>query len=85
MPKDRTLHGKISYEKLFCLMKEKGIKKANLRYEYKIHPTTIQKIVNSATINTDTIVILCHALDCQPGDIMEYIPDPPDKDKPESN
>lgn len=55
-------------------MSEYGIKKVNLRNEYKIHPSTIQKIVAGETINTDTIIILCSALNCQPGDIMEYIP-----------
>ena len=79
MPKERILPGKIAYEKLFALMKQKGIKKTNLSYEYKVHPTTIQKIVNGETINTDTIIILCDALNCQPGDIMEYIPDIPDE------
>ena len=74
MPKERILPGKISYNKLFLLMKEKGVKKADLRYTYKIHPTTIQKIKAGETINTDTIIILCYALNCQPGDIMEYIP-----------
>ena len=78
VPKERYLPGKINYEKLFSLMNTKGIKKTNLRNDYKIHPTTIQKIVAGETINTDTIVILCDALNCQPGDIMEYIPDPPD-------
>jgi len=85
MPKERILPGKIAYEKLFTLMERKGIKKTNLRYEYKVHPTTIQKIVNNETINTDTIIILCHALNCQPGDIMEYIPDSPGPDENESN
>ena len=75
MPKERHLPGKISYDKLFTAMSIKGIKKTNLRNDYKIHPTTIQKIIAGETINTDTIIILCHALDCQPGDIMEYIPD----------
>lgn len=74
MPKERKLPGKISYEKLLLKMSENGIKKINLRNEYKIHPTTIQKIISGKTINTDTIVILCSALKCQPGDIMEYIP-----------
>jgi len=78
MPKDRFLPGKINYKKLFSLMEIKGIKKINLRNDYKIHPTTIQKIISGETINTDTIIILCHALNCQPGDIMEYIPDTPE-------
>lgn len=74
MPKEKILPGKISYKKLFALMEEKNVKKIKLRNEYNIHPTTIQKIKVGETINTDTIIILCHALNCQPADIMEYIP-----------
>lgn len=72
MPKERELPGIIDYGKLFALMEEKGIKKINLRNDYGIHSTTIQKITSGKTINTDTVIILCHALECQPGDIMEY-------------
>ena len=75
MPKEKHLPGKLSYDKLFAAMSAKGIKKINLSNDYKIHPTTIQKITAGRTINTDTLIILCHALDCQPGDIMEYIPE----------
>ncbi len=76
MPKERILPGKISYEKLFERMDKKGIKKADLRKlePNPIHPSTIQKIIAGDTINTDTIIILCDALKCQPKDIMEYIP-----------
>ena len=52
MPKERYLPGKINYEKLFSLMNVKGIKKTNLRNDYKIHPTTIQKIVAGHGIHT---------------------------------
>lgn len=77
MPKERVLPGKISYKKLFDIMEIKGIKKADLRRlePNPIHPTTIQKIAAGETINTDTITILCDVLKCQPGDIMEYIPE----------
>lgn len=76
MPKARTLPGKISYQKLFEKMDKKGIKKADLRKlePNPIHSSTIQKIIAGETINTDTIIILCDVLKCQPKDIMEYIP-----------
>lgn len=82
MPKDRILPGKIVYDNLFSLMEQKNIKKINLRNDYGIHPTTIQKIVAGETINTDTIILLCSALNCQPGDIMKYIPDEPTNSEP---
>ena len=76
MPKERVLPGKISYEKLFERMGKKGIKQADLSKlePNPIHPSTIQKIETRDKKNTDTIIILCDALNCQPKDIMEYIP-----------
>lgn len=65
----------ISYRKLFELMKTKGIKQIDLR-EKGVHPRTFSKMQNSELIRSDTIDQLCKLLDCQPGDIMEYVPDP---------
>ena len=63
----------ISYQKLFSLMQEKGIKKIDLRTKYKINPKTVDSLVNNRSVTVDTIVQLCEILDCQPGDLMEYI------------
>ena len=63
----------ISYQKLFLLMQEKGIKKIDLRTKYKINPKTVDSLVNNRSVTVDTIVQLCEILDCQPGDLMEYI------------
>ena len=65
----------ISYRKLFELMKTKGIKQIDLR-EKGVHPRTFSKMQNSELIRSDTIDQLCKLLDCQPGDFMEYVPDP---------
>ena len=40
-----------------------------------ISESTLQNIRNNGRITTDAIANLCNALDCQPGDIMEYVPD----------
>ena len=37
--------------------------------------STLQNIRQGKRITTDTIASLCDALDCQPGDILEYVPD----------
>lgn len=66
--------GSISYEKLFSVMDDKGIKKTNLRNEYSISPTIIRRLNNDETVSIDTIMYLCEILSCQPGDIVEYIP-----------
>lgn len=63
----------ISYQKLFILMQEKGIKKIDLRTKYKINPKTVDSLVNNRSVTVDTIMQLCEILDCQPGDLMEYV------------
>ena len=62
----------LSYRKLFELMEKKGIKKADLR-KMGFSPTIIDRLVKNRNVNTSTILRLCEILNCQPGDIMEYI------------
>jgi len=64
----------VSYERLFDLMKLKGIKKIDLRNIYGINPKTVNSLVNNKSVTVDTIMQLCEILDCQPGDIMAYVP-----------
>jgi len=65
----------ISYKKLFDLMDRKGIKKIDLRTKYNINPKTVNSLVKNRSVTVDTIMILCEILECQPGDIMEYVKD----------
>ena len=64
---------KISYDKLFRLMKIQGIKKIDLRNS-GLSPTVVDRLVKNKNVNTSTIVRLCEILDCQPNDIMECEP-----------
>ncbi len=63
----------VSYEKLFTLMNERGVKKVDLRNKYKINPKTVDSLVNNRSVTVDTIMTLCEIFDCQPGDLMEYV------------
>ena len=63
----------VSYAKLFERMSQKGIKKVDLRKTYKLNPKTVDSLVNNRSVTVDTIMQLCEILDCQPGDIMEYV------------
>lgn len=65
----------VSYRKLFLLMDESGIKKIDLRNKYGLNPKTINSLVNNRSVTIETIMQLCEILDCQPGDLMERIPD----------
>lgn len=62
----------VSYKKLFALMEEKGIKKFDLR-KNGFSPTIVNRLVKNGDVNTSTIIKLCELLNCQPGDIMEYV------------
>ena len=64
----------VSYAKLFALMDQKGLKKVDLRKTYKINPKTVDSLVNNRSVTVDTIIQLCEILNCQSGDLMEYIP-----------
>lgn len=67
--------GKIIYDKLIAAMKDKGLTTYRIRKEKIISENTLQNIRNGGEIGTTTIGKLCEALDCQPGDILEYKPD----------
>lgn len=64
----------INYNKLFEAMKNKNIKKYHLRQQ-GIHAAVMDKLVKNKNVDITTINKLCNLLDCQPGDILEYVPD----------
>lgn len=65
----------IYYYKLFDLMNRKGLKKGDLMEMAQISSATMAKLSKNKVMQTDIIERICKALDCQPGDIMERIPD----------
>lgn len=67
--------GKIIYDKLLSLMEEKELTTYKIRKCKIISESTLQNIREGKRITTDSIAALCEALDCQPGDILEYVPD----------
>lgn len=66
----------IKYDKLFGLMKEKGLTTYKIRKEKIISETTLQKLREGKAVSTESIANLCRALNVQPGDIMEYMEEP---------
>jgi len=66
----------IKYDKLFVLLKEKGITTYKIRKDNLISQGVLTKMKNgTGDIDTRTISRLCKVLHCQPGDIMEYVED----------
>lgn len=65
----------ISYEKLWNVMKEKGITQYALIKKHKISPAQITRLKRNESVSTHTIDTFCRILQCQVGEIMEYIAD----------
>ena len=65
----------ISYDHLWKVMKEKGITQYALIKKYNISPGQITRLKRNESVSTHTIDVFCKILNCQVGDIMEYIED----------
>ena len=68
----------ISYENLWKVMKEKGVSQYVLIKKHKVSPGQITRLKRNESVSTHTIEMFCKILQCQPGDIMEYIEDTTD-------
>ena len=65
----------IKYDKLIALMRDRGITSYTLKRDNIIGQATYKKIMEGGDIDTRTIAKLCKLLECQPGDILEYVPE----------
>lgn len=63
----------IKYDKLLTLLQEKGLTSYTMKKDNVIGQATFKKIKEGGDIVTRTIAKLCALLECQPGDIMEYV------------
>lgn len=63
----------IIYNKLLKKMDEQGITSYTLKKDNIIGQATFKKIKEGGDIDTRTISKLCKLLNCQPGDILEYV------------
>lgn len=66
----------IIYKRLFDLMGDRGITIYRLRKDGVVGTATLDKMrKGGGHIDTRSIENLCAYLGCQPGDIMEYVPE----------
>lgn len=63
----------ISYKRLWVLLAQKEISKADLRKRLEISPSTMTKINKNEYIALSILVRICEELKCDIGDIMEVI------------
>ena len=68
----------IVYDKLLALLKEKGYTTYKIRQEKLIGQGTLTAIKNgTGGLDAKTLARLCDKLECQPGDLMEYVKEEP--------
>lgn len=65
----------LSYNKLWKLLIDKGIKKQDLRYSANISSSSLSKLAHGQNVNTSLLNKICKALNCNICDIVDYMPD----------
>jgi len=65
----------ISYNKLWKLLIDKKTNKARLCKATGISSSTMDKLVKDENVELKTLASICKELDCDFGDIVEYIKD----------
>ena len=65
----------IVFDKLWVVMKQKGISTYLLRERCGIDSKTVRRLRANDNMETKTLNKLCSVLDCRLEDIAEYIPD----------
>ena len=65
----------IVYNKLWGKMKEKGVSQYQLIKNYGFSTGQLDRLRKNGNINSYTLNTLCAILDCDVGDIAEYVRD----------
>lgn len=65
----------VSYNKLWKLLIDKKMSKADLRRIAGIAPNTMTKLSRDESVNLVILERICAAVNADFGDIMEYIPE----------
>ena len=64
----------ISYKPFLKLLIDRNLKKQDVMRLTGISKATMAKLSTNEYVSLEVIDKLCIALECQPGDLMEYIP-----------
>ena len=58
---------------ILAALKNAGYNSTRIRYDKIMGQATLQQLRNNELVSWKTIETLCKLLDCQPGDIIEYV------------
>ena len=65
----------ISYKKLWKLLIDKDMMKKDLRAMTGVSTTTMSRLSKDENVSTEIVSKICSVLNCDVGDIMEFVPD----------
>lgn len=65
----------ISYNKLWKLLIDKNMKKMDLKEAIHIGTTTLSRLSKNQPVSMEVLMRICKELNCNIGDIMEFICD----------
>lgn len=65
----------ISYNRLWKLLVDKKMSKADLRKASGVSPNTMTKLRRDEVVTLTVLGKICRTLDCDYGDIIGYVPD----------
>jgi len=57
-------------------LKQKGYNTTTIRREKLLPQSTLQYIRDGKPVGASALDALCRLLECQPGDLLEWVPDP---------
>ena len=72
--KNTELKTKFSYNPLWHLLIDRGIKKQELQKMSDVSAASIAKMGRCENVTMDVLLRICEALDCQLSDIVERVP-----------
>jgi putative transcriptional regulator len=69
---DKDMALNLSYAPLWKLLIDRDMNKTQLREKAGFSTATLAKLSKNEPVALEVIVKICEALNCQPGDIVEY-------------
>lgn len=66
---------KVSYNRLFKLLIDKGLRKTEFAQIVNIGQNTLAKLSKNEFVSMNVLAKICSGLECRVEDIMEFVPD----------
>lgn len=68
-----VIHMRISYNKLWKLLIDKGMKKKDLKEMASLSSASVAKLGKNEPVAMDVLLRICTALDCDISDVIQFI------------